>query len=138
MRIGILLAAASLSAALHPGRMLAPAVRAGRMAAGVRCQVSELPRGWKEVTDEESGKNYYNNVASGETQWQRPEASEFTGAGDGGARLLTPACTWRVKMDLYVHARIEPAEMPPAFGPRADTRPQPTRRAGPLRAARRP
>lgn len=52
---------------------------------------SDLPQGWKEVTEGDSGKTYYYNVATGVTQSEKPTV---------GRRSLTSSCTWRVKLDL--------------------------------------
>jgi len=71
----------------HHGRVTPP-----------RCQTSDLPPGWKVVVDEASGKTYYYNSASGETQWQKP-IQRFSDRLDD-KRALTPGCPWRVKIDL--------------------------------------
>jgi hypothetical protein len=55
----------------------------------------------EEVTDKESGKPYYYNAATGITQWQKPMGGTFGAADDGSSvQSLTPASTWRLKMDL--------------------------------------
>ena len=105
MRSAAILLVVGLSEALQllPGHGL---VRGRRHQHHVRCcQVSELPPGWKEVTDQESGKPYYYNAATGVTQWQKPAAGQFSGAGSGGPRSLTPGTTWRVRLDLTAPRR---------------------------------
>ena len=65
------------------------------------CQLRDLPTGWKEVTDKDSGKPYYYNAATGVTQWQKPLAGNFGAAGDSSVvASLDPACTWRMKLDV--------------------------------------
>ena len=51
------------------------------------------------MVDRESGKPYYYNAASGVTQWQRPIGGRYS-VGESSTRSLTPASTWRVKIDL--------------------------------------
>lgn len=35
-----------------------------------------LPSGWKEIPDEETGKNYYYNTKTGESKWTKPTAED--------------------------------------------------------------
>lgn len=65
-----------------------------------RCQVADLPPGWKEVTDEKSGKPYYYNAATGVVQWQKPASTLFAERATGAPRTLEPGCSWRVRLDL--------------------------------------
>ena len=32
----------------------------------------ELPEGWKAMPDEETGRHYYYNIKTGDTQWKKP------------------------------------------------------------------
>jgi len=100
----LLLAATSLTVGLrlHGGNSPAPltsrlcVARSGCILARLN-----LPPGWKEVTDADSGKPYYYNAATGVTQWQVPkDDSQFAATGNGNLRALTPDCTWKVKLDL--------------------------------------
>ena len=96
LRCTLLLVSASVGAGL-----LLPSIPSHPRCAPVRCQVTDLPPGWREVTDQESGKPYYYNAATGVTQWQRPMGSAFSSdGGDSSTRALTPGCPWRVKLDL--------------------------------------
>lgn len=78
----------------------APVVRHVSRSSAISCQVRDLPTGWKEVTDKDSGKPYYYNAATGVTQWQKPMAERFGVEGDSNTRTLTPASTWRMKLDV--------------------------------------
>ena len=54
-----------------------------------------------QVTDKESGKPYYYNAATGITQWQKPMERNFGSAvAEVDTRSLTPACSWRIKLDM--------------------------------------
>ena len=100
---------AGLGLVLSPGA-LAPRHAARRGVSSVRCELTEsLPPGWKEVIDSDSGKPYYYNSASGVTQWQKPAVGRFPGAEmDGDVRTLTPATSWRVKLDLTAPGAASP------------------------------
>ena len=88
-----------LAAPLASGLLL-PSLHSRPRCASPRCQIADLPPGWKEVTDAESGKPYYYNAATGVTQWQRPAGGRFSSSGTDSTRSLTPRCTWRIKLDL--------------------------------------
>ena len=66
----------------------------------VSCCQRTLPQGWREVIDEASGKPYYYNSASGVTQWEAPVEVFGDAGGKGSTRALTPASSWKVKLDL--------------------------------------
>lgn len=51
------------------------------------------------MVDSASGKPYYYNAASGVTQWQKPIGGSYSVA-ESSTRSLTPASTWKVKIDL--------------------------------------
>ena len=38
---------------------------------------SQLPDGWAELLDEESGESYYHNYLTDVTQWERPHDEDF-------------------------------------------------------------
>jgi len=66
----------------------------------VSCCQRTLPQGWREVIDEASGKPYYYNSASGVTTWEAPVEVFGDAGGKASTRALTPASSWKVKLDL--------------------------------------
>jgi len=100
----LLLGGAAGLAGHHPvvrtGTSIVRPSRTGATTVNVRCGLTDLPSGWKEVTDKDSGKPYYYNAATGVTQWQRPAGSRFADVSSDGPRALTPGCSWRVRSDL--------------------------------------
>jgi hypothetical protein len=70
-----------------------------------------LPPGWEAHVDPSSGKTYFHNLATKETQWDRPAGGGggASGGGDGGGR--------GVAGDAATTAARQPADLAAALGP---------------------
>ena len=117
MQLALILAsAASVASYSFSPTARALAATTSRRAVGVRCQAStDLPPGWKEVTDKDSGKAYYYNAATGVTQWQKPMVSRFAGGAENEKRTLTPDCSWRIRLDLTAPGCATPVSISGSF-----------------------
>ncbi|CAD7943828.1 unnamed protein product [Amoebophrya sp. A25] len=53
----------------------------------------DIPNGWKEAQDPKTGRKYYWNVATKQTQWKKPTAAATATAGAGGGGATSGAST---------------------------------------------
>jgi hypothetical protein len=89
------------------GRPLVAGGTAARQPPRASAAMKQLPAGWLEATDKETGRPYYYNTATGTSQWDPPRESRFDEATTSASeRALTPDCRWSVKLELG------PAESP--------------------------